>query len=212
MQVLLVDDHPLFRAGIAMVVNELADSIQCHEVSSCEDALSLTDGGRQFELILLDLNLPGMDGLTGLVKLRASTPATPIVMLSSTENAAKIKLAITAGAQGYIPKSSNRDIILNALRLVLSGGIYLPINLVHEVPGANTGNSDSNTGGLTARQHEVLALLVRGNSNKEIAYRLGMAENTVRVHVVAILKFLEVKNRTEAGYAAMNRGLIADID
>lgn len=212
MHILLIDDHPLFRSGIAAVVAELAASIQCTEASSCEEALRVIGGGAQFELILLDLNLPGMDGLTGLAKLREATPDTPIVMLSATENTAKIKQAISAGAMGYIPKSSGRDIILNALRLVLSGGVYLPINLLHTVDEVNKSNPDANGDGLTTRQHEVLSLLVKGKSNKEIAYQLGMAENTVRVHVAAILKFLNVKNRTEAGYAAMHRGILADVN
>jgi DNA-binding NarL/FixJ family response regulator len=212
MQILLIDDHPLFRSGIAAVVAELAAAIQCIEVSRCEEALRLIASGAQFELILLDLNLPGMDGLTGLVKLRDATPATPIVILSATENTAKIKQAMSAGAMGYIPKSSSCDIILNALRLVFSGGVYLPINLLHTA--AETGKANPNADGdvLTARQHEVLSLMVKGKSNKEIAYLLGMAENTVRVHVAAILKFLDVKNRTEAGYAATHRGLIGDVN
>jgi len=212
MQILLIDDHPLFRSGIAAVVAELAAAIQCIEVSRCEEALRLIACGAQFELILLDLNLPGMDGLTGLAKLRDATPSTPIVMLSASENAAKIKQAINAGAMGYIPKSSSRDIILNALRLALAGGVYLPRNLTHTAAESGEKESDVNGHGLTARQHEVINLVAMGKSNKEIAYRLGMAENTVRVHVAAILKLLNVKNRTEAGYAATQRGLIGDVN
>jgi len=212
MNIILIEDHPLFRAGIAAVIEELATPTYCTEVSNCEEALRLINTGTGFELILLDLNLPGMDGMTGITILRDAAPATPIVILSATENTAKIRQAINAGAKGYIPKSSSRDIILGALRLVLSGGIYLPVNLIQ--PSTMNGNSDANVGadGLTLRQHDVLRLVVRGKSNKEIAYELGMAENTVRVHVAAILKYLEVKNRTEAGYAAINRGLAGILD
>ena len=212
MNIILIEDHPLFRAGIAAVIEELATPTYCTEVSNCEEALRLIKTGTGFELILLDLNLPGMDGMTGITILRDAAPATPIVILSATENTTKIKQAINAGAKGYIPKSSSRDIILGALRLVLSGGIYLPVNLIQ--PSTMNGNSDANVGadGLTLRQHDVLRLVVRGKSNKEIAYELGMAENTVRVHVAAILKYLEVKNRTEAGYAAINRGLAGILD
>lgn len=211
MNILVVDDHPLFRSGIAALVGELAESARSVEVQSCEEALQLIDAGQTFELMLLDLNLPGMDGMTGLSKLRDAAPATPIVVLSATESSAKIKQAIEAGAKGYIPKSSGREIILNALRLVLSGGVYLPINLMQIAPLSRNAVDTANGDGLTHRQQEVLRLMVRGKANKEIGDQLGMAENTVRVHVAAILKYLGVKNRTEAGFAAISRGLIGPL-
>ncbi len=204
MRLLVIDDHPLFRSGIADVLRDLGDAITVTEVDSCEEALGILQADSEFTLILLDLNLPGMDGMTGLSKLRDVAPATPIVVLSASENTAKIKQAINSGAKGYIPKSANREIILNALRLVLSGGVYLPVNIM-DVP-IPAGSSEEQP--LTPRQRDVLRWLARGKSNKEIAALLGMAENTVRVHVAAILKYLGVKNRTEAGYAATRRGLI----
>jgi DNA-binding NarL/FixJ family response regulator len=212
MQILLIDDHPIFRSGIVAVLEALAEVTSATEVSSCEEALRLLNNGKEFDLILLDLNLPGMDGLTGLTKLRETTPSTPIVMLSATENTNKIKQAIGTGAMGYIPKSAGREIILHALRLVLSGGVYLPVNLIHSVNGTRPHNNAGTGENLTERQHDVLKLMVRGKSNKEIAYLLGMAENTVRVHIAAILKFLNVKNRTEAGYAALQQNLVKEID
>jgi DNA-binding NarL/FixJ family response regulator len=202
-RILMVDDHPLFRSGIAGVIADLAATVETTEASSCEKALGLLAAGREFALILLDLNLPGMDGMTGLARLRDAAPATPVVVLSATEDSRKIKQAIAAGAKGYVPKSAGRDILLNALRLVLSGGVYLPINIMESPAPASTEQ-------LTPRQREVLQWLVRGKSNKEIADLLGMAENTVRVHVAAILRYLDVKNRTEAGYAATRRGLLAE--
>ncbi|MHB8455336.1 MAG: response regulator [Acidiferrobacterales bacterium] len=208
MNILLVDDHPLFRSGIAAALAELAESARSVEADSCEQALHLINGGAEFELILLDLNLPGMDGLTGLTKLRDATPATPIVILSATDHAAKIRQALHAGAKGYIPKSSGREIILSALRLVLSGGVYLPLTLMQISPPTVYPVDNADGAELTARQQEVLQLMARGKSNKEIAHALGMAENTVRVHVAAILKYLDVQNRTEAGFAAFNRGLV----
>jgi DNA-binding NarL/FixJ family response regulator len=202
-RILMVDDHPLFRSGIAGVIADLAATVETTEASSCEKALGLLAAGREFALILLDLNLPGMDGMTGLARLRDAAPATPVVVLSATEDSRKIKQAIAAGAKGYVPKSAGRDILLNALRLVLSGGVYLPINIMESPAPASIEQ-------LTPRQREVLQWLVRGKSNKEIADLLGMAENTVRVHVAAILRYLDVKNRTEAGYAATRRGLLAE--
>jgi len=209
MNILVIDDHPLFRSGIATVVEELATSVSRTEVGGCEEALRLIDAGEAFDLILLDLNLPTLAGMTGLTRLRDAAPATPIVIVSATENADKIKQAIRAGAKGYIPKSASREIILHALRLVLSGGVFLPINIVMEAPSPAAGDDEPQ---LTARQREVLRQLARGKSNKEIADLLGVAENTVRVHVAAILKYLGVKNRAEAGFTATRRGLIDEQD
>lgn len=205
MNILLIDDHPLFRSGISCVIDELGAGAQAIEASSCEEALALIAAGSDFSLILLDLNLPGMDGMSGLSKLRDAAPATPIVVLSATEDARTIKQAIGAGAKGYIPKAAAREIILNALRLVLSGGVYLPVNIME-----STALAPPDAEQLTPRQRDVLQWLARGRSNKEIAGILGMAENTVRVHVAAILKYLDVKNRTEAGFAAISRGLVGE--
>lgn len=208
MHLLVIDDHPLFRSGIANVLRDLSDTVTITEAESCEEALDIIHTDPEFTLILLDLNLPGMDGMTGLSKLRDTAPATPIVVLSASDDTAKIRQAINAGAKGYIPKSANREIILNALRLVLSGGVYLPVNIMEAPLPAGAGDEQP----LTPRQRDVLRWLARGKSNKEIAALLGMAENTVRVHVAAILKYLGVKNRTEAGYAATRRGLITEPD
>lgn len=202
MDILLIDDHPLFRAGIATVIDDLDAPVRIIEAGSCEQALGLLERGVEFSLILLDLHLPGMDGMTGLSKLRDSSPATPVVVLSATEDSRRIRQAIGAGAKGYIPKSASRQIILSALRLVLAGGVYLPQSILESpAPVATAGE-------LTTRQREVLRWLARGKSNKEIADTLGMAENTVRVHVAAILKYLDVKNRAEAVFAALSRGLV----
>jgi DNA-binding NarL/FixJ family response regulator len=202
MDVLLIDDHPLFRAGISSILDGLDATVRIIEAGSCEQALILLEADGEFSLILLDLHLPGMDGMTGLAKLRDASPATPVVVLSATEDSRRIRQAIAAGAKGYIPKSASSQIILSALRLVLSGGVYLPHNVLESPAPVVT------DGELTPRQREVLRWLARGKSNKEIADVLGMAENTVRVHVAAILKYLDVRNRAEAVFAAISRRLV----
>jgi len=210
MKILLVDDHPLFIEGIRNVLLQLNDEVLIQTSGSCEEALELTVEEDDYDLVLLDLNLPGMSGLEGLQLLRHQLPATPIVLLSASEDRHKVLNAIELGAKGYIPKSSSADIITNAIQLVLSGGVYLPmavLDTVNSTPQKNT-NADGHT--LTPRQIEVLKLLTEGLSNKAIGNQLEMAENTVRVHVSAILKFLEVKNRTEAGVAAVKMGLIEE--
>jgi len=208
MNILLIDDHPLFRSSVATVVKELGENIVSIEANSCEEAIKIINKSDSIDLILLDLNLGGMDGLSGLRLMRDADPSVPIVIISAVEDSAKIKKCINAGAMGYIPKSSSREIILNALRLVMSGGTYVPPHLFNK---PKSKNRNSTADGLTLRQYEVLNLLVKGEENKEIAYKLGMAENTVRVHVAAILKLLGAKNRTEAGYAAINLGLLEDM-
>jgi len=210
MKILLIDDHPLFRTGIATIIKALAEQVQILEASSCEEAMELIAEQDGFDLLLLDLNLPGIDGLAGLQKLRNGTPSTPIVVLSASEDSNKIKEAIAQGAKGYIPKSANSEVIISALRLVFSGGVYLPMAVFDEDNSNNSTDKIINGIGkiLTKRQHDVLRLLAKGKTNKGIAMALNMAENTVRVHVAAILKFLDVNNRTEAAYAAKQQGLL----
>ncbi|MCK5335382.1 MAG: response regulator transcription factor [Gammaproteobacteria bacterium] len=210
MKILLVDDHPLFIEGMRGVLQRLDDAIVIETSGSCEEALELTADDDDIDLVLLDLNLPGMSGLDGLQQLRHQLPATPIVLLSASEDRSKVLHAIELGAMGYIPKSSPPDIIISALQLVLSGGVYLPMAVLDTVNSlqAKTSNDEGQT--LTPRQVEVLGLLAEGRSNKSIAAQLSMAENTVRVHVSAILRFLGVNNRTKAGVAASRMGLLPE--
>jgi DNA-binding NarL/FixJ family response regulator len=208
MNILIIDDHPLFRAGIATVVESLGEAARLIESNSCEEALDWIAGNAEPDLILLDLSLPGMDGMSGLARLRDAVPAVPVVVLSANEESAKIRRAFAGGAMGYIPKSAGSDVILHALRLVLAGGMYVPANVVTRPATQSRHAQDLESTALTDRQQEVLNLLSQGLSNKEIAARLALAENTVRVHVAAILRLLGVKNRTEAGYQAVSRGLV----
>jgi len=209
MKILLVDDHPLFLEGMRGVLQKLDEAVSIHTSGSCEDALVLVDND-DFDLVLLDINLPGISGLDGLQQIRDQLPATPLVVLSASEDRSKVLSAIELGAKGFIPKSSTPDIMIKALQLVLSGGVYLPMAVLDIVNSAQvkTGNAEGQT--LTPRQVEVLKLLAGGHSNKAIGTQLAMAENTVRVHVSAILRFLEVNNRTEAGVAAAQMGLLAE--
>ena len=210
MRILLVDDHPLFIEGIRRIVLQLSEATTIETSGSCEEALELTEGDDDFDLVLLDLNLPGISGLEGLRLLRHRLPASPVVLVSASEDRSIVLNAIEQGAKGYISKASSADIILNALRLVLSGGVYLPLSILDTMNQPAYENRSSSDGqSLTPRQTEVLRLLADGRSNKSIAIELDMAENTVRVHVSAILRYLEVNNRTEAGMAAMRKGLLS---
>ena len=210
MNIMLVDDNPLFLEGVRMVLQKLDEQVHIQSCGSCEEALTRLDD--EYDLILLDINLPGISGLDGLQQIRHRSPATPLVVMSASEDRNKVMQAIEQGARGYIPKSSTPDIILTALQLVLSGGVYLPMAILDEVnsPQAKTTKADGQS--LTPRQVEVLKLLAEGHSNKAIGNQLNLAENTVRVHVSAILRFLDVSNRTEAGVAASRMGLITETE
>lgn len=200
MNILLVDDHALFREGFRIMLGRLWESPpEIVEAGSAEAGLT-TAATREFDLIFLDLGLPGLDGLDGVRAFRQACPATALVVLSGVDGAEIVRQALLYGAQGYIPKSSGADAMREAVRQVLDGRIYTPANA-------------SATGGerlediLTARQIEVLVELCSGRSNREIAKELGMSENTVRVHVSAIFRMLGVRSRTEAVLVAKRKGL-----
>lgn len=203
MKILLVDDHALFRAGMRYVLRELDDAVELLEAPDCETAQRVA-AGEDVTLVLMDLQLPGADGLKGLAQCREHLPDTPVVMLSAVEDLERIERAMRLGARGYIAKSANSETMLNALRQVLAGEMYLPWAVDLERESAAESQS------LTPRQIEVLHLLARGASNKEIARLLGVAEGTVRIHVTAILRALKVRNRGQAVYAGARVGLITE--
>lgn len=220
MKILLVDDHVLVREGFQYVLRCFDPEAMSFEATDCAQALQIAAEHDDLDLVLLDLAMPGVSGLNALEALRDQIPATPIVMLSAHEDSVTVMGALQRGAKGYIPKSSTKEVMLSALQLVLAGGIYLPPTLLdqQQVSLTNGSKRDLPTKtesavqaaelGLTPRQSEVLALLIEGKPNKEISRMLNLSAATVRAHVAAILRVLNVSNRTEAGYAAYRRGLI----
>lgn len=205
MKFLLVDDHALFRHGLLLLLTKLPGEHEFLEADNCPAAFTLAAAHANIDLILLDLALPGMNGLDGLARLRELCPTTPVVLLSANENSHIIVDGLRRGAQGFIPKSSGPDTMVAAIQVILAGGTYVPS--VGMAPRA--AEPDENRA-LTARQREVLEMLVQGLSNKEISDALDMRVNTVRVHVAAILKILGVENRNDAARAALSLGLVAN--
>lgn len=204
---LLIEDHALYRRGLRFLLEQFPGEHQFLESDNCEDAFSKASGEQDIDLILLDLALPGMNGLDGLLQLRSLCPKTPIVLLSANENSRLIVDGMRRGAQGFIPKSSSPEVMTAALQLILAGGTYVPIDgVLRNTPSLNESRS------LTPRQRDVLALIARDHSNKEIATQLGMRVNTVRVHVAAILDALNVDNRVEAARMAAVLGLASDVE
>ncbi|MGH0028195.1 MAG: response regulator [Myxococcota bacterium] len=196
MRILLCDDHALFREGLELVMSQLDGEVELVGVGDAESALARVEQDDDLDLVLLDIELPGMDGFAGLAELRRRHPAVPVVLLSASERPEDVQRAIDGGASGFIPKSTQGSVLLGALRLVISGGIYVPPLMLGVVPEASRPRPDAS--GLSPRQLEVLRLLGRGLTNKEISEVLGIAPATVKSHIVHIYEILDVSNRTEA--------------
>jgi len=202
MKILLVDDHKLVRAGLVLVLKQMEDGVELLEAGTGREAIELASANPDINLILMDLDLPEGSGLEALTAIHAKDASMPVVILSAMEDQGMISRAMSLGARGFIPKTASGDVMVNSLRLVLSGGICLP-------PGyGETARGGTDLPNLTQRQSEVLSHMAQGNSNKEIARELGISENTVRVHISAIISALDATNRTEAAYSAMRLGLI----
>lgn len=199
-RVLIIDDHPLVRDGLRSVVSLTFDGCEIFEASSLEEALATLEKQSNFDLVLLDLNIPDVKRLDGLRHLRQRFPILPVVMVSGAFDWAIVQEALAAGASGFIPKSMKRSGIVDALQRIMSGEIYLP-----EILGeARGGASDETTEilrrieSLTPHQRLVLGHLVNGRLNKQIAHDLGVSMTTVKAHVSAILQKLGVFSRTQA--------------
>ena len=204
MKILLIDDHALFRDGLLLVLEDLDSNIETFEAGSYESAKHIIQNETDIDLVLLDLGLPGISYLDALQAIRLALPETLIVVLSGTEDHKTVESSLQHGAQGYIPKSSPAKIILNALQLVISGGTYIPAQILKKRSAPDIAPENKNTEhSLTPRQYDVLKQLATGKSNKEIASVLILTESTVRAHVAAILKSFNVSNRTHAVQYAM---------
>jgi DNA-binding NarL/FixJ family response regulator len=220
-KILVVDDHPLILEALHHVLKQLDGDVRVFDAQSADQAHVLLRTHDDADLLLLDLGLPGADGLELLARLRSSHPSIPVVVLSASDARDNVMRAIDVGAMGFIPKSSSNQVMLGALRLVLSGGVYLPpAALVHDgaargapmasTPAAREGATSARELGLTERQAQVLALILQGKPNKLICRELDLAEGTVKIHVAAILRALNVSTRTQAVIEASRLGLTVD--
>jgi DNA-binding NarL/FixJ family response regulator len=205
MKILVCDDHALFREGLELVLGQLDPAAELASVGDAESALARVAADDALDLVLLDLQLPGMDGFAALDRLRQDHPSVPVVVLSASESPAHVRSALERGASGFIPKSTRGSVLLSALRLVLSGGVYVPPLVLDG--GAAPGPERDPKSALTGRQLEVLRLLARGLTNREIAEVLKIAEGTVKTHVMHVYEALDVTNRTEAAMRMRELGL-----
>ncbi len=211
MKILLADGHALARKKLVLTLRRLGANTEIVETGDYHAALRIAKRDADVDLALLDIATLGMDEFQSLGRLRERLQsAPPIVIWSASEDPHVVRDALLCGAQGYIPKSSTSSVILGALQLIFSGGIYLPPSLLYPPMPPHHATSSQQNGDdgldLTQRQREVLALIIKGNPNKEIARVLNIAEPTVRTHATAIFKILHVSNRTQAGHVAAQRG------
>ncbi len=207
MKVLLADDHPLFREGVKPVLHKLDPQLQILEAIDYPSAFASMHQAGEVDLALIDLYMPGMSGVEGVIRFRAAFPGIPLVVLSASEQAEDIHRLLAAGALGYITKASPSEVILGALRLVLAGGVYIPPSLLDHQHNGIAERDPLRPAPLTTRQVEVLRELAKGQSNKQIAKALEVTEGTVKIHLAAIFRILKVNNRTEAVLVAQKMGL-----
>jgi DNA-binding NarL/FixJ family response regulator len=213
MKLLVIDDHPVFRDGLAALLRQAAEETVVLQAPECATALAIADAHPDLDAVFVDLMMPGMTGDIAVREFGKRRPELPVIVLSSSENPSDVRRALNAGALGYIPKSANPQTLLSALKLVLTGNIYVPPLLARAAQPASDVHSNNGTSQpleqLTERQLDVLKQLCTGLSNKEISTRLGIAEKTVKAHVAAIFKTLNVVNRTQAANAVHEANLIA---
>ena len=207
MKFLIVDDHAVVREGVAAVLRQAATETVVLQAHDGVSALSIVAAHADIDVVLLDLMLPGTGGLSVLEDLGRRRPGLPVMVLSSLETASDVRRALALGALGYVPKSANPATLLAALTLVLAGETYVPPFVVQDVEarsgaGREEGPRSAGLAALTERQIEVLGLIGADISNKEIAYRLKVSEKTVKAHVTAIFRALNVVNRAQAARVA----------
>jgi DNA-binding NarL/FixJ family response regulator len=205
-KIIVADDHAMYRDGLRHALELLASNITLIEAADYPALLAAAADHPDADLVLVDLNMPGAEPFSTLRSLLSHHPTLPLVVLSASEKANDMRQALEIGAMGFIPKREDPGIMLSALRLVLSGGVYIPPSLLHGYAHSSPRN-DSLTS-LTPRQLDVLRELVTGTANKEIGRRLDMAEATVKAHVTAIFRALNVSNRTQAAGAAERLGML----
>lgn len=224
MKVLLIDDHPLILSALTSVIRGLGDDLEVVGVGSAAETRAMLEKDPGFDLVLLDLQLADANGFDLLAELRAAYPSLPVVVVSASDRTSDVIRSIDMGAMGFVPKRASNDTLFEALRLVMSGGIYVPpmslgVNAGSPAPapadadttpgylrvvGREAGGSDYQTTpslaslGLTPRQTDVLALLLQGKPNKLIARELNLSVETVKDHVAAVLRALGVSSRTQA--------------
>ncbi len=200
---LIADDHPLFRGALRQTLEAMFKGVVISEAGSLDEVTEALDGVEDVDLVLLDLNMPGVRGFSGLMYLRAQHPGVPVVVVSATEDAATVRRCMEFGAAGFVSKSLGPTMIREALSAVIAGGVWTPPGI--DLAGISQDDTTAlvkRLATLTPQQVRVLMMLSEGLLNKQIAYELNVSEATVKAHVSAILQKLDVDSRTQAVIAA----------
>ena len=213
LKLLVVEDHALVREGLVRLLGQLEEGTTVFESADFETALNVLDSEGEFDLVLLDLALPGIDGFAGLDILRRRYPAMPVAVVSAFDDTPTITRVLNLGASGFFPKAFSGEALIAAVREVMAGNIFRPsgqqgarLDDATPVPPSRISVKPDEVG-LTDRQAQVLALMVRGLSNRDIADQLELSEGTVKIHATAVFKALGVNSRTQALVAVARYGI-----
>jgi two-component system nitrate/nitrite response regulator NarL len=211
MRAIVADDHPLYREAVRLRLERSFPAADIAEASSVAELLSLGGGSpARLDLILLDLNMPGMTGPEAIGRVVAAFPQTPVVLMSGLASAADVTAGVRAGARGFLPKTMAPDHFAAALSMIVGGSTYVPADILQILPSEASVPvlPPRALDGLTPREQQVLVRLATGAPNKEIGRDLGLAEITIKLHVRQILKKIGARNRSEAASIATRAGLI----
>jgi len=209
-KLIVVDDHELVREAVRHVLARLDSATAVFAAASCDAGFALAHTHPDVDLVLLDLNLPGLSGIAALQAWRTRYPAVPVVVVSADADRQTVLAALSSGAAGFVPKTSTNDVLVAALKMVLAGGKYFPADVL--APVTRAGRRGAALPKLTMRQLDVLRLLAQGKSNKVICRELGISERTVKVHLTEVFRVLGVRTRTQAALAVTRLGMAVGRD
>lgn len=214
LNILVIDDHPMFIAGVSQVLLQLADKVTVLNATSIQAALAMLEDKSDFDLILLDLSLPGMDGFSFLKRFRPEEFCIPVVVVSAEEQLSLIRRALEANVMGFVPKSLSAIEMLKAFQSVLEGDQFLPENIRNSLKRSHSKDDllalppHAACCGISAKQYQVLQLIAKGYSNQTIAKVLSRTEHTVKSHIAALFQIIGATNRTQCVEIARARGLL----
>jgi len=212
MKLLVVDDHPVLRGGLCALLLQIEKDVAVLQASDAEEGLGLVAHHDDLDIVILDIAMPGMNGIQAIKEFGRVRPELPVIVLSSSESPDDVRHAFAQGALGYVPKSTNQQTLMAAIQIVMNGDLYVPPLILDDSDNGRLTHARSRESlakpELTDRQRVVLRLISEGRSNKAIAFDLGLSEKTVKGHITAIFKILNVINRTQAAATGRENGLI----